>query len=326
MGKITITGLPDFTYLPSRFIEERLRQSGGNEVKVLLALYYVSQKGGAFQSTSLARLCGVTEVDVIDACEYWNGQGVLEILDMDSLGNLDLKFLPDLLYRDETGQEIKEEESLSNKLMEDEAFRDLNQALELSMGRPLNNNLLRFNAELKEDYGFDDEVILMLYGAARNKENRNYMRTIADDWKKANIHTAQEANVHIKLREDNNKTSYELARYMGIELQRAPEPVKNQLTRIVQLYGFELDLLKHAVNRTTKQLGKMDLNYMEGILKKWRDLGIQSLEDAIKMDKKNKGARKRSTEQLTSFNNYNQRDYDYDEVERQLLGLEAEDD
>lgn len=80
-------------------------------------------------------------------------------------------------------------------------------------------------------------------------------------------------------------------------------------------------MVKHAAGRCINQLGKADLNYIEGILKRWRKDGIKTVADAMKKDTLPKGNKPvQGRKDVTSFNNYDQRTYDYDSLEKRLLG------
>jgi len=65
-----------------------------------------------------------------------------------------------------------------------------------------------------------------------------------------------------------------------------------------------------------------DIRYVKTVLNRWLENNIKTVE-AIKADQK-EFSRKRTSKsgqaKKDSFNNYEQRQYDYDELEKQLLG------
>ncbi|MCJ7691684.1 MAG: DnaD domain protein, partial [Clostridiaceae bacterium] len=77
------------------------------------------------------------------------------------------------------------------------------------------------------------------------------------------------------------------------------------------------------------RLNRADFKYIDGILNSWFKDGINSLEDIEKKDKK----RILSTKSTTAgskptkggFNDYEQRAYDFDELEKKLLGWDNND-
>lgn len=327
MGKVSIHGIQAMSWIPSYIIEELLRDTPGDEFKILTALYHVTQKSGALETATIARICGLTEVDVISACEYWDGKGVLKILAMDSAGNLELAFDPASGAVDETGGKLPTADTESGRQLEDPAFRELIGALEMVMGKPMSPSLLRFVMDLKDEYHFDDEVIMLLFSSCSGKESVNYMEKVAMSWRRQYVQTGEDAHALIRRFEDRWQTYRDLFKYMGMDPSAIAEPQQEQMNRWVDDYGFDLSVLKHAAQRCINQLGKADMNYIEGILKRWKADGITSVADAIQKDKVPKGGRKSAhPKDVTSFNNYEQRNYDYDSLEKSLLGWREEDE
>lgn len=327
MGKITMTGIPQMSWIPTYIIEEIMRNTPGSEFKALIALYHAAQKSGSINTQALAQLCGFSEIDAISACEYWNNQGVLTILAMDSAGNLEISFNQAAHLTDETGQRMQPTEAVQTATLSSNDFKELVGALEMSLGKPMSPSLLRFTLELKDTYGFDDEVIMLLYGYCAGKESVRYMEQVALSWKEKKVRTADEANALIRRFEDKWNNHRELFKYMGMDASVIAKPQEEQLDRWFGDYGFDLVMVKHAAQRCINQLGKADLNYIEGILKRWKNDGIKTMADALKKDTLPKGAKKApGRKDITSFNNYDQRTYDYESLEKRLLGWRDEDE
>lgn len=327
MGKITMTGIPQMSWIPSYIIEELMRETPGSEFKALVALYHAAQTTGSLSTGTLAQLCGFSEVDAISACEYWNNRGVLTIRAMDAQGNLDLVFDHSRTLTDETGQPEPPKPSGHAETLASGDFKDLVGALEMSLGKPMSPSQLRFTLELKDDYGFPDEVIMLLYGYCAGKESVRYMEQVALSWREKQVRTADEANAVIRRFEDKWSNHRELFKYMGMDPQTIAKPQEEQLDRWFGDYGFDLVLLKHAAQRCINQLGKADLNYIEGILKRWKADGIKTVADAMKKDTLPKGSKKApGRKDITAFNNYDQRTYDYESLEKRLLGWRDEDE
>ncbi len=326
MGKITIAGMQAMTWVPAYIIEEYLRDTTGDEIKILLALFHIAQRSGALETASLARICGVSEVDVMSACENWDARGVLQIHQMDAQGNLEMSFTASRGVVDETGQRPEEPPTDPDTHLADPTFRELVSALEMVMGKPMTPSLLRLVMELKDDYHFDDEVIMLLFSSCAGKESVSYLEKVALSWRRQFVQTAEDANGVIRRFEDKWQNYRELFKYMGMDPSAISEPQQDQMDRWMVDYGFDLSMLKHAAQRCINQLGRADLNYIEGILKRWKADGITTVADAIKKDKPPKAGRKASPKDTTSFNNYEQRSYDYDSLEKSLLGWRDEDE
>lgn len=315
------------TWVPSHIIEDILRDTPGNEFKILIALFHVAQKSGGINTEILARVTGFTEVDIISACEYWNEQNILTIHDMDSQGSMDIEFNSLSRMKNPGGKGAESDSVGDSPLLKNDDFRELIDALEMALGKPMSPSQLRFTMELKDSYGFEDEVIMLLYGYCAGKESVRYMETVAQSWKEKHVKTAEEANALIRHFEDKWQNYRDLFRYMGMDPGTISQPQEEQLERWFNGYGFDLIMLKHAAQRCINQLGKADMNYIEGILKRWKNGGITTVAEAMKKDTLPKGTKKSArTTEVTSFNNYEQRNYDYDSLEKRLLGWRDDDE
>ena len=98
-------------------------------------------------------------------------------------------------------------------------------------------------------------------------------------------------------------------------------------------YGFTMDILTEACSRTVASTGKANLRYAYRILSGWKDKGVRHLTDIQALDtlhrqlQSDRQEQKQRQEQKgirpsgsgNRFNNFQQRNYDYDQLENQLL-------
>lgn len=94
-------------------------------------------------------------------------------------------------------------------------------------------------------------------------------------------------------------------------------------------YGFTMDILTEACSRTIHQTGKANFNYADKILRDWHSKGVRHLTDIQALDTLHRQLKaERASEQNkptktnnsgNKFNNFKQRDYDYAQLENQLL-------
>ena len=85
-------------------------------------------------------------------------------------------------------------------------------------------------------------------------------------------------------------------------------------------------MILEACNRTMDAIHQPSFEYTDSILNRWRAAGISSMEelrtfDAQREEKIAKGAKKasRKKEGTNKFHNFEQRDYDFDELEKKLF-------
>lgn len=86
---------------------------------------------------------------------------------------------------------------------------------------------------------------------------------------------------------------------------------------------FTLDLVLEACKRTMERLHKPNFEYADRILTRWSDQKVHNMNDVLALDQEHqkKAARRAPASQArsTGFTNFQQRDYDFDELEKQLL-------
>lgn len=98
----------------------------------------------------------------------------------------------------------------------------------------------------------------------------------------------------------------------------------SQYSRLLELIEADIELygaqwVKDAADLAVTS-GKYNLGYVEGILRNWK---AEGREDKSKESKKTKFAPNPKT---AGFNNFEPRDYDYDDLEKKLLGWDKDDE
>ena len=91
-----------------------------------------------------------------------------------------------------------------------------------------------------------------------------------------------------------------------------------------------IDLITEACQRTVSKIGQPSFQYAEGILSKWKEQGVRSMADVEQRDAEHQKRKKNASDQNAArktapaasnnrFNNFHQREYDYQKLEEQLL-------
>ena len=96
-------------------------------------------------------------------------------------------------------------------------------------------------------------------------------------------------------------------RYIGVD-KKFSQADFNIINSWFDEFNFSKDLIFAACNRTSK-ISKPNVSYVDAILRKWKDLNINSVEEIEEKDKKNK---KRKP---TAFHNFKQITDKYSEDE-----------
>lgn len=92
-------------------------------------------------------------------------------------------------------------------------------------------------------------------------------------------------------------------------------------------YALSMDIIKEACRRTIQATGKPSFEYADTILSNWHKQDVHTLNDILKLDAAHQKSRSaaKSTDlpkrsySSNRFNNFPQRTYNYDQLEKQLL-------
>jgi len=123
-----------------------------------------------------------------------------------------------------------------------------------------------------------------------------------------------------------NKNCFAVLKAFGIK-GRNPAPIEiNYIKKWTEEYGFTLDIVLEACNRTISNTAKPDFKYADSILTNWFRNGVHHPKDIDRVDmawEQERQAKKRSPAKSgisnNKFNNFEGRSYDISSLEQQLL-------
>lgn len=320
----------NFTPVSNTFIEKYMPKARGEFIKVyLLLLKYITSGELGVNSTIISAKLNLLESDVMNALKYWQDEDVLRLIPIDKMGNYELKFL-DL---DESSQNDKNNISLLDELNNDNN-KDMLSEIEKLIGRPLSPKEMTSYLSWKEDFNFSSEMVLMLIGycVSKGKSDFRYIEKVAISWHNDNINTIDEARKCLKQNEDKWVKIRKVLGYLGIKNIDIMKPQEELLDKWLSKYNFSLEIIFKACDICFERLGRSDFKYIDGILSRWNEDNIKTLEDINNNDKafkdkmsKGKIQNTKSKNNNLKFNNFEQRVYDYDDLERKLLGWDKDD-
>lgn len=176
-----------------------------------------------------------------------------------------------------------------------------------------------------EGLGFDTDLIeyLIEYCVSKGHKSMHYIEKVAFAWKEDGIKDTQMAK-----RSTNtfHKDYYTILKALGI---RGRNPIDAEVAIMKtwkEEYGFTIELIVEACTRTILATKQPSLQYADRILQSWKKANVHSLSDVRKLDlaheqaKTEKPAKKQTKPSSgTKFSNFEQRNYDFDSLESQLL-------
>ena len=325
--------------LPAIFVDHYMCKASGEYVKVYLYFLRYLQTGLPVNTDMAADALESTQADIYRALRYWEKESLLSL---DFTGNIltAISFLPPAVWEETDTPAYQEaltpvtpvlpekKDYTADELSRFKDTEDVSQLffiIEQYLGRPLSasdmNTILYFYDALK----FNTELIeyLIEYCVSSGHVSMHYIEKVALSWKEKNISSVKEAKENAV---SYNKDAFAVLKAYGIK-NRHPVPVELEfINRWLKEYGFDMTLITEACSRTIKKIHQPSFEYTDSILKSWMQKGIHHLSDLSVADaayvSSTKPAQTAKQQHATSnnrFHNFEQRDYDYDALERELL-------
>lgn len=339
------------TSIANRFIDEYMHDANDAQLKVYLYLLRMFSAGQATSVSDMADKFNHTEKDILRALKYWEKKHLMD-LDYDSNQNLVGIRLRDLnqptgslvvsgggtgstatvpysalpvenelvenpyakpTYNAEQLREFKSRENTAQLLFIAESY----------IGRPLTPSEMKSILFFTDVLHFSDDLIdyLIQYCVDRGKKDFKYIEKVAISWAEENITTPKQAQKY--------STKYDKNVYAIMnELGKNGSPTNKEMefiNRWTKEYGFSMDIIFEACERTVLATDKHRFEYAEGILSSWKQANVHHKSDIRKIDdlyqQKKKAASSASNKPASGnrFNQFTQNNYDFAALEQELL-------
>ena len=320
-----------FTPVSNIFIERYMPKARGEFVKVyLLMLKYNFTGEPGVNSTVLATSLNLLESDIVNALNYWNDEGIIKLIPIDNMGNFHIEFVDISNEGTTTIEKFNLVEELTNT-NNGSMLKDIGKLL----GRTLSPSEVETYISWKKDLNFSSELILLLieFCASKGKTNFRYIEKVAIAWNEMKIKTVDDAQNYIRKTEDKWGTYREILKFLGIRNTDIMKPQEDMLEKWTSTYNYSLDVIKKACDICFQRLNRADFKYIDGILSSWNKDNLRTLQDIEKKEAsyKNSASKKvynntkNSNKPKLRFDNFKGRDYDYDDLEKKLLGWDTDD-
>ena len=318
------------TIVENDFIDHYMAKANGEYVKVyLLLLRHLNANTGGLSICGLADHLECTEKDILRAFTHWSGEGLLKI-DYDDAGNICGLAIGNSIPKTPLEKSVPEKISPAKKVNKpvntQEDLRQLYFVAEQYIGKPLTVSEIKKINYFFDTLGFSTDLIeyLIEYCVENGHRTFRYIESVALSWSDAGIDNVEDAKTNVS---NFNKNYYAILNAFGIK-GRAPAPAETgYMKRWIEEYGFALDVILEACNRTITNTHKPDFKYTDSILKNWNTSGVTSLGDVTQLDisfQQKKTTVKRPTAKApskTRFSNFEGRTYDMKSLEQQLLNI-----
>lgn len=359
MAKITLhsDSSQAATSVSNIFIDEYMSDANGEFVKIYLYLLrQLSAPDAAFSISSLADKFEHTEKDIKRALVYWEKMQLLH-LEYDSENNLTGIRLLSTRSKNETVSTASQPEDTDaastssgiepeaapiepsvseesqkkdysaddiKKFREEEAVAELLFISERYLGRVLTATDVNAILYWYDGLGFSTELIeyLVEYCVSKGHTSIRYIEKVALAWAESQIKTIEQAKLAAGA---NNQIYYSVMKALGISGRNLVPSETAFVEKWSGEYGFSAELISNACQRTIQAIHQPSFEYTDTILSNWKKKNVTCLEDVAKLDaafqtkKKSSVVIPQQTSSKNKFNNFEQRSYDYDKLEKMLL-------
>ncbi len=326
------------TLIQNEFIDRYMPHANGEFVKVYLYLLRCAGTGRDLSLSSIADIFDHTEKDIRRALTYWEKLGLLRLSydRQENLKEISLEMpSEESPSRPATSRPAapKEENSAPTpariaELSQEKEIRQLFFIAEQYLQRPLSSSEQSDFIYYYDSLKFSSDLIeyLLEYCISKGSSSRHYMRKVALSWAEAGISTVLQAKEETNL---YNKNYFTILNAFGIKGRGPAAFEQEMMSRWLDGLGFSVEIILEACRRTVRQTHEPNFQYANKILEDWHQKKVSSLADISTLDQKRKAqqqslksAPKREPARSAStnrFHNFSQRDYDYGQLEKQLL-------
>ena len=196
-------------------------------------------------------------------------------------------------------------------------MQDMMKDVEIIWGEPISTSFSGVLVQLHERGGLPPAVILMLiqYAVSSGIKNVRYIEMMGLTWANCGIDTIEKAEKKIADLDRRSVVWKNFERVIGIDHRSPTSTEEEAVMRWVDEWHFDDRMIREAYDRCVDMKGKYILKYMDSIIKRWKNLGIFSIEQALSENKKRLSKKPRiysgseATYDIEDYENYNILDY-----------------
>ena len=345
------------TVLDNEFIDHYMVRANGEYVKVyLLLLRHMNQSSGYISVSELADLLECTEKDILRALRYWKSEGLLDYLDdtpddpspkstapspaaSSGLHDVQSGYMTSSIPADSVSDSAALASTTNiqqyRSRKERAEFKELLFVAEQYLGKTLSATDIDQITYFYDTLNMSAELIeyLIEYCVENGHKSMHYINKVALSWHEENITTVNLAKTSSFL---YNKNCYCVLNAYGIKGRGPAASEIAYIRKWSEEYGFALEVILEACDRTMNSIHQPSFDYTDSILKRWKDKNVRQLKDIDAVDadyrkekerakelakerKRQQQTQKPENSQNNKFNNFDGRSYDMNDLERRLV-------
>lgn len=345
------------TLVSNVFIDEYMVDANGEYVKIYIYLLRcLSQAKNRLSFHDLSARMDLTIKEIKRAMQYWQSKGLLnlEVNEHDEINKVVLSTHRCSKASGNASSYICEEVETENQievepfserdwngfnrensrnnvqsfhsyisgkqaayLLEQDDIKMLMYVAQQYLGRTLNNTDIQTILFIYDRLNFGTELIehLLAYCVSNKHSSMKYIEKVALDWAAKGVVDVDSAKMAV-----NNycKEYYDILKALGIRGRAAiPEEI-GFMKKWLKDWGFSVDIVIKACEKTMMTASKPSFNYVNSILDKWKACKVSTLKDIEVLDEEFKNNKRKRRVSGLSFD-FDRKDYNYQQIEIDLL-------
>ncbi len=345
------------TSVSNIFIDEYMSDANGEFVKIYLYLLrQLNAPDAAFSITAMADKFEHTEKDIKRALSYWERMHLLRLEYDDSENLTGVCFLDTNSRKAETLEKAPESKAAHNEeaasadapfsstqpepknytaedismFRKQESVKELLFISERYLGRILTPTDMNSILYWYDGLGFSTDLIeyLIEYCVSKGHTSIRYIEKVALAWADSHISSVEQAKQVAGI---HSQLYFAVMKALGITGRSLVPSETAYIEKWRAEYGFSQEIITAACERTIQAIHQPKFEYIDSILTSWKKKQVATPDDISRLDDEYQKRRKASTvteqTQTTSknkFNNFDQRSYDYDQLEKMLLNTSVQ--
>lgn len=333
--KVSEKGDTGVTFLYNEFLDEYMPQANEVQLKVYLYLTRVLRAGKPTSVADIAEKFNFTDREVKKALTFWEKEGLLEVTKDRGRSVEGVRMLTPWLtggnaFIDMEEEEEKEKEEHPRRkaaaAAESGMDEDTAQILFLAeryLARPLTSTDARSVVFISRELNFSPELAdyLIQYCVQGGHKDLRYIEKTAMAWAEKGVRTPAQAKLQAT---PMDRFVYDVMNALG----KNSKPTHTEVSYVDKwrnTYGFSPDMILEACRKTVLATDSHRFNYADGILSRWHEAGITSIEEVEAVDREKKvvrgggAVRQRQTSSRGRVGSPMRGDYDTGEIEKTLL-------
>ena len=277
--------------VPNSLVDDNIRLASVVQLKTLL---YLLRHGNFRKVTTeeMAEALCLDKEDVQDAMIFWLERGLVLKENEEPSLTTQISFQKnDTPERVQPEKEVPEiyiskpsHEEVAARLKDSAELSAFFQQAQTSLGKPFGYEGQSTLLMLHDGYGLPLEIIIMAieYCVSKKKDGMKHITSLAKRWCELGIDTIDGVNQYLEEHTIVDETWEQLRKMTEITNRQPTEKQRRFLTGWTKELGYTVEMIYYAYEESIDRTGKMNMKYMDTVIRNWASAGVRTPEDIRK--------------------------------------------